>query len=99
MRTRCSLLHRFRLVGLLSVSWFTCHGITDARPDVVVIMSDDHRADALGYFGHPDLTTPNLDRFARRGAVSATLVFAVRIGRPAARPRASSSIPGARARV
>jgi arylsulfatase A-like enzyme len=39
------------------------------RPNVVVIISDDHRADGLGYFGHPDLQTPHLDTLARRGAV------------------------------
>jgi arylsulfatase A-like enzyme len=41
----------------------------EARPNVIVIISDDHRADSLGYFGHPDLQTPQLDALARRSAV------------------------------
>jgi arylsulfatase A-like enzyme len=40
-----------------------------APPNIVVIVSDDHRADALGHFGHPDLKTPHLDALARRGVV------------------------------
>lgn len=40
-----------------------------SRPNVIVIISDDHRADHLGYFGHPELKTPHLDTLARRAAV------------------------------
>ncbi len=40
-----------------------------ASPNIVVILSDDHRADALGHFGHPDLKTPHLDGLARRSVV------------------------------
>lgn len=39
----------------------------DARPNVILIVSDDHRADCLGAFGHPDVKTPHLDALARRG--------------------------------
>lgn len=39
----------------------------EARPNIVVIVSDDHRADHLGLFGHPDLKTPHLDRLAKEG--------------------------------
>lgn len=41
----------------------------DSRPNIVFIVSDDHRADCLGYFGHPDLKTPHLDRLAQRSVV------------------------------
>lgn len=34
---------------------------------LVVIMSDEHRADALGCAGHPFVRTPNLDSLAARG--------------------------------
>lgn len=38
------------------------------RPmNFVVIVGDDHRADALGCAGHPFLQTPNLDRLAAEG--------------------------------
>jgi N-acetylglucosamine-6-sulfatase len=39
-----------------------------ARPrNVVFILSDDHRYDAMGFMGPPFLQTPNMDRLARQG--------------------------------
>lgn len=36
-------------------------------PNLLVIISDEHRRDAMGCDGHPIVQTPNLDRLARRG--------------------------------
>ena len=38
------------------------------RPNVLVILTDDQRYDALGCAGHPFLRTPHLDRLAAEGA-------------------------------
>ncbi len=38
-----------------------------ARPNILVILTDDHRFDAMGFLGHPFLETPNLDRLAAEG--------------------------------
>ncbi|MBI5689999.1 MAG: sulfatase-like hydrolase/transferase [Verrucomicrobia bacterium] len=57
------------LGGALLSSAFTAPAATTARPNVIVIISDDHRADCLGYFGHPELQTPHLDTLARRSTV------------------------------
>ncbi len=38
-----------------------------ARPNVLVILSDDLRWDALGYAGNPHVKTPNIDRLAAEG--------------------------------
>lgn len=40
---------------------------SDDRPNIVVIVSDDHRADVLGCAGHPIAITPTLDRLAADG--------------------------------
>ncbi|MEM9015532.1 MAG: sulfatase-like hydrolase/transferase, partial [Verrucomicrobiota bacterium] len=37
------------------------------KPNLLVILTDDHRYDALGFLGHPFLETPNLDRLAKEG--------------------------------
>ena len=37
------------------------------RPNVLVILLDDLRWDALGYAGHPHLRTPQIDRIANEG--------------------------------
>jgi arylsulfatase A-like enzyme len=39
------------------------------RPNVVVILTDDQRADALGCAGHPYLKTPHIDRLAAEGTL------------------------------
>ncbi len=36
-------------------------------PNIVFILSDDHRADFAGYAGHPFVETPSLDRLAAEG--------------------------------
>jgi arylsulfatase A-like enzyme len=41
---------------------------TADRPNLVFILSDDHRWDAIGFMDKPWLPTPNLDRIAREGA-------------------------------
>lgn len=42
--------------------------IRDAKPrNVVFILSDDHRYDAMGFMGHPLAKTPNMDAMARDG--------------------------------
>jgi arylsulfatase A-like enzyme len=38
-----------------------------SRPNILLLMSDQHRADCLGAAGNPDIYTPNLDRLARGG--------------------------------
>ena len=35
--------------------------------NIIFILADDHRYDALGFMGHSFLETPNLDRLARNG--------------------------------
>ena len=38
-----------------------------ARPNVLLITSDQHRADAMACAGHPVVSTPHLDALARQG--------------------------------
>ena len=37
------------------------------RPNILVIMSDEHNAAVTGCYGNQVVQTPNLDRIARRG--------------------------------
>lgn len=50
--------------GALSTA---CRKTPGRRPNVVVVMTDDQRADCLGAAGHPFLKTPHLDRLANEG--------------------------------
>jgi arylsulfatase A-like enzyme len=42
-------------------------GAEDPRPNVVLIMTDNHGAWTLGCYGNPDIQTPQIDRLAREG--------------------------------
>jgi arylsulfatase A-like enzyme len=38
-----------------------------ARPNILLILSDDHTAEFTGCYGNPTIRTPNIDRFASEG--------------------------------
>ena len=40
-----------------------------ARPNLILITNDQHRADSLGCMGNPVIRTPNLDRLANDGVL------------------------------
>ena len=40
---------------------------TNKQPNILVILTDDHRADYLGCAGHPIIKTPNIDKLAAEG--------------------------------
>lgn len=42
---------------------------TPPRPDILILMPDQWRGDALSAVGHPVVQTPTLDRLAREGAL------------------------------
>ena len=53
----------------LSIAFFfvLVFPILAKRPNILVILTDDHRYDALGFMGHPFLKTPHMDRLAAEG--------------------------------
>ncbi|HEY1067182.1 MAG TPA: sulfatase-like hydrolase/transferase [Pirellulales bacterium] len=61
------------LVALLGVWLFLPTGSARGadrldRPNIIVMVTDDQRWDALGCAGHPFIKTPNMDRLAAEGA-------------------------------
>ena len=50
--------------GLISNEVFAA---SKKRPNVVLIVSDDHGLDALGCYGNKVIKTPNLDQLAAEG--------------------------------
>ncbi len=41
--------------------------VGEKKPNVIVIVAESHRAEALGIMGHPIIKTPNLDKLATDG--------------------------------
>ena len=53
----------FTILGLLCV-----HSVaSEARPNIVLLMGDDHGWEETGYNGHPHVKTPVLDEMAATG--------------------------------
>lgn len=46
------------------------------RPNVLLIIADDHRSDAIGALGHPVISTPHLDNLVSRGTSFTRAVIA-----------------------
>ena len=38
-----------------------------AKRNIIFVLADDHRYDAMGFLGHPWLETPHMDRMAKGG--------------------------------
>ena len=55
------------LAGGLSVS--SASAAETARPNMLFVLCDDLRWDALGCAGHPHVKTPHIDRLAREGVL------------------------------
>jgi arylsulfatase A-like enzyme len=60
------------------------------RPNILLIISDQLRADMLGCYGHPTAITPHLDRLAAAG----TLFEACYSVNPVCTPSRASIITG-----
>jgi N-acetylglucosamine-6-sulfatase len=64
--------------------------ISEARPNIVVIVVDDMRFDEMGIAGHPYLETPNIDQLAKDGAMFTNAFHAV----PLCSPNRASLLTG-----
>lgn len=54
----------FFLTGAIAVS---AQPAASKQPNIIFILTDDHRFDAMGFLGHPFLETPHMDRLSREG--------------------------------
>ena len=43
--------------------------VDQKKPNVLILFSDQHNKDVMGFEGHPDVLTPNLDKLAKQSVV------------------------------
>ncbi len=71
--TRYTLIISILIIPILLLTGFLRHPadvnpITDRKPpNIIFILTDDQRWDALGYAGNRIIHTPHLDQLAREG--------------------------------
>ena len=56
--------------SIIAISLFSLLGLTAQaaeKPNIILLMGDDHGWEETGYNGHPDLKTPVLDEMAETG--------------------------------
>jgi N-sulfoglucosamine sulfohydrolase len=59
---------RYHAKTIVATAWLSGFTLFAAeRPNVLLIMSDDHSAAHVGCYGNKDVRTPNLDAFATQG--------------------------------
>jgi len=68
--------YKIRLVGIFILCFFACitraGQITDSvsqRPNIIFLLTDDQRFDALGCMGNTQIETPEIDKLAAKGAI------------------------------
>ncbi|GMQ30286.1 sulfatase [Algoriphagus confluentis] len=59
-------MNRFIFVALLLLGCFSSFA-QQTRPNIIFILTDDQRWDALGFAGNPIIQTPEMDRLAAEG--------------------------------
>ena len=68
MKVRLTSILILALLGLIvGQRLMAADAVTPSRPNVVLIISDDHAWTDYSFAGHPHAKTPNIDRLAPKG--------------------------------
>jgi len=70
MTYRQHYLRKKTVIKLFTIAFFTAVTITaqeSKRPNIILILTDQHKSTALGSTGNSDVKTPNLDKLAENG--------------------------------
>ncbi|MBV6640645.1 MAG: sulfatase [Cyclobacteriaceae bacterium] len=62
-------IHQLLISLIIALTSLGCDSVDKQKPNIIFILSDDHRWDAIGFKDHPFLKTPHLDKMAEGGVV------------------------------
>ena len=62
------------------------------KPNILILMPDQMRADCMSCAGHPQIRTPNMDRLARDGVLFPEMTASVPLTLPSHRTIESSTL-------
>lgn len=78
-----NLVHRLFLLGGLVAGGLAAGAPHPSSPNILLLLADQWRAQALGYAGDPNVRTPNLDRLERASVNFTEAVSAMPVCSPA----------------
>ena len=67
MKYRIPILFLLFFILIVLVQTGSVSYAVEKKPNIIFILTDDHRWNALGVMGHPFVETPHMDRLAREG--------------------------------
>lgn len=60
-------MNKFLFVCLIQLGWFTSVATAADKPNILIIVSDDHGYGDVGVYGCKDIPTPHMDSLAKNG--------------------------------
>ncbi len=88
-----TLLRTVCVLVFIGQSWSTVCAAPSEQPNIVLIISDDHDNEHLGFMGNPVVRTPNWDRLAEQGTVFTTCHLTASRCRPSLASLLSGRLP------
>jgi iduronate 2-sulfatase len=88
-----NLLRSICILVFIGQSWSTIYAASSEQPNIVLIISDDHDNEHLGFMGNKTVRTPNIDRLAAQGTVFNTCYLTASRCRPSLASLLSGRLP------
>jgi arylsulfatase len=73
--SKMNTIRNIAVLAVLSINFITTiasnnqSNLLKKKPNVLILFSDQHHKKVMGFEGHPDVLTPNLDKFANEAVV------------------------------
>ncbi len=87
MKTKKHILVQSGVACCTFISFLSCANTgyeeKENKPNILIILADQWRYDAVGYRDNPDVKTPNIDRMASEGIILSNAISGIPVSTPA----------------